>query len=443
VYNHKYGFHINAVSQPVWDAIDRLRPALLKTLHHDVTFWKAVRKLLPNAFIIGRLYTANQEFEDNPVKRGREFAERILKEGINHVEVNGRLVYDAWESFNEVLPEVASAERQKKYDEFQVAFGQKIKAEGFEPVAMNFGTGNFLGHHFIDNFPGTLDTYKYLGFHEYDWPTLDRLHKIGLEDGNGGMWLALRYRRAMQAVQKKFGRKHTAIITEVGMTQGVQGGQDVGPWHKSHPISVDDYWKSLRWYNDEIMKDDYVLGACLFAVGAIDPWQSFEHLGPVMDKLADFQRDPSRPVSPTIDVNQPVVTNPPDTTTTTSQPTAEKPMHPAVTSQPAVTPTSPPADDDLRSQYVLFPKGTPVWWYVAAAPYLSHFTCTHGENLADALRLAASRAHTITCVNPSAETLARIRRHRPAPRLDIIDVDSPDMLAAALEERLQKNAPFG
>jgi hypothetical protein len=56
------------------------------------------------------------------------------------------------------------------------------------------------------------------------------------------------------------------------------------------PISEETYWDSLVWYNDELMKDDYVMAALLFVVGAISPWESFEHLGGIMDRLESFQK---------------------------------------------------------------------------------------------------------------------------------------------------------
>jgi hypothetical protein len=108
-------------------------------------------------------------------------------------------------------------------------------------------------------------------------------------------------------IRQQFGDKHTVIITECGMTQGVWGGAslDIGPWAKectvpgdipggvvATPITVDDYWNSLLWYNSEIMKDDYVMGACLFVTGAAGKpeWETFEHLGPIMDRLGAFQQ---------------------------------------------------------------------------------------------------------------------------------------------------------
>jgi hypothetical protein len=153
-----------------------------------------------------------------------------------------------------------------------------------------------------------------------------RLHWQNIkEKDEGGMWLALRYRRVMQEVRKKYPDRHTVIVTECGMTQGTVGGQDVGPWHTptipagqvnaikdvlkvlrddprfdvkididrirpDQPIPEEIYWDSLVWYNSELMTDDYVLSALLFVVGAISPWHSFEHLGGPMDRLEEFQQ---------------------------------------------------------------------------------------------------------------------------------------------------------
>jgi|GEM_PF-2871091 len=469
---HKLGFHINAISKPVADAIVRVRPQLIKTLHHDANFWRKARELLPDTFIFGRLYTPNQEFEDNPVKRGQEFAERILKEEVNKFEVNGKPIYNAWESFNEVMNELSDDDKQKKYDDFQVAFGEKMRAEGFEPVGMNFATGNFSGQQFLANFPGTLESYKYLGFHEYDWPTLDRLHKIGLADGNGGMWLALRYRRIMQTVRKIYPNRHTAIVTELGMTRGVVGGPDVGPWNIEEPISPDDYWQSLLWYNSEIMKDDFALGACLFVVGAIHPWESFEHLGPIMDRLAAFQD--STPAKP--DEIPPADTTPIDEPPIhiDEPPTDTQPVPPADTPPPADTipagsdipgaPTPPPAFPgapaspvitgagvtiefpaeaaNVHTHYFLFPKNTPTWWYAAAEDYFEQFGITRGERLEEALFLRGTQGHTITLLNPSAEVLEKVRLLNPTAKLDVITAATPAELADTLRGRIMQGVAF-
>lgn len=314
--NHKYGFHVNRPGGDVLDAVKRIKPKVLKGVEHDVGFWREVRSVVPDAFVIGRLVVTPEEqdrFVHDPAGTGRAFAERILRLEANSVTVGGRPLFDAWESYNEVFPGNSPADLKRAYDEFQVAFAEPIKQAGFEPVAMNFGTGNLVGSDYLEFFTGTLETYKYLGFHEYDWPDMWRLHRQNIEEkGEEGMWLTLRYRRTMREVRsdERYRDRHTAIITECGMTQGVLGGEDVGPWHKptlprhvleelklDPDIGEGRYWQSLIWYNDELMKDDYVMAALLFVVGAISPWESFEHLGGIVGRLEAFQK--SEALAPT------------------------------------------------------------------------------------------------------------------------------------------------
>jgi len=333
-YNHKFGFHINAIRPEVLDAVSRLKPKVVKTLDFSVNEMKRIREEIPDVFLIGRLVVTPQDFgqlsgrtAEAARQRGVEMAERILGLEVNREvhHINGRPVFHAWESLNEVFPEWADEDTQRLYDEYQVAFGERMRAAGFEPIAFNFGQGNGNGPQWLRLYPGTLETYTYLGFHEYDWPTMDHLHQSGLNGpsephnlvpggegrGNDGMWRALRYRRIMNnGIRQQFGDNHVCVITECGMTQGVwEGAEDVGPWAEQMtvpqsviekefggippgtPISPSRYWQSLAWYNSELVKDDYVLGACLFVTGATARWETFEHIGTILPFLEKFQQE--------------------------------------------------------------------------------------------------------------------------------------------------------
>lgn len=382
---HKLGFHINRVSDEVYAAIMKARPPVIKTLDHNVDFWRRVKDALPDTFIIGRLYEAQQVFTPDPEARGRAFAERII-----NLEINRYRLIDAWESYNECLPPTDDTTLYEAYDRFQVAFAERLRAAGLEPVAMNFGAGQYLGEDWVRYFPRTLETYTYLGFHEYDWPTFWRLHQEGVQAGNGGMWLALRYRRIMDPVRQAYGNKHTAVITECGLTQAVYPGRpDVG-WRAE--LSEEQYWESLRWYNDELLKDDYVLGALIFVVGATAPWHSFETLGGIIDRIAAL---------------------------------------------------NPPAGISYRSHYVLFPQGAPWAWYDASRHYFLRFRCTRGESPDDAAKVHGDLGHTITCVNIPAEEIAYLRRLNPTAEIDRIEAETTAELFAIMKWRADNNRRFG
>jgi hypothetical protein len=167
------------------------------------------------------------------------------------------------------------------------------------------------------------------------------------------------------------------------MTQGVWGGAalDIGPWAKEctvpgdipggvvpTPIPVDDYWQSLLWYNSELMKDDYVMGACLFVTGAAGnaDWDTFEHLGPIMDRLAAFQQVVSSDFMTQSAPPSPIPATPvsamPAVATAASAPVVEPAAFsasrtPALVIEPALQP-APPAS---RWTYTLTPgQGLPL-----------------------------------------------------------------------------------
>ncbi|HBY93423.1 MAG: hypothetical protein M5U01_25255 [Ardenticatenaceae bacterium] len=291
---HKLGFYVHVPRFAVELAVRVVKPRVILAHAQDTSFWAKVRQVSPDSVIIGREYVPpgdQQNFMNNPEQVGHDFAERLLNHEISRSRVDGRSLFDAWMSFNEAIPgpqpygsepSAEDIERFTRYDRFQVAFATRLREGGFEPVAMNFATMNWAhGRDWLNYFKGTLETYNLLGFHEYGWPNMQ---------GIGGKTGCLDYRKIMRDVRSVYGNKHTAVITECGLARlALTGsGGDVG--YRVDPlITFADYWASLRWYNEELMRDDYVLGCCLYQVGHGPNWETFELAGtPIIDWIASL-----------------------------------------------------------------------------------------------------------------------------------------------------------
>jgi hypothetical protein len=298
-YNHKLFAHANRWGNDVISYISELKPKVIKFLDPNAGNVQPIRDLIPDALLIYRKWKPSQPLgnsENEAHQLGIDFGQEIAAE-----EIIRRGLVDLVEGYNEVLGETAPAAEHQKFAKFQLGFQEGLGLTPVEPIAFNFGTGNMNADLIMEYYGEVLDNYQWLGFHEYDWPTMDRLHRQGLAEGNGGMWLTLRYRRIMEPIIKALGNHWSVVISECGMTQGVLGGLDVGFSHPTNtihgqwgnyqtPISNEDYWQTLRWYSDELMKDDYVAGACMFVTGSLSPWESFEIIDRVTPKIKEFQQ---------------------------------------------------------------------------------------------------------------------------------------------------------
>ncbi len=329
---NKLGFYIeNTTVQFLRDALRQVKPPTILIHAGDRGLLREIRReLSPDSFVIGRIFVELQEQvawleSGDPAGRGRAFADRIINYDFGLATekgANGRLLIDAWMSLNETLAGPASEagiddtfrRRAAALDTFQVAFRERLQSAGLEAVAFNFAAGNFTQPaHYLDWFPRTLETYRYLGFHEYGWPML-------MEDAAKG-WAssALHYRRCMAGIRERYGNRHQVIITEAGLARMYKYPRseagDVGWLYPGDTISEDQYWQSLRWYNDEMVRDAYVLGACLYQVGHSGRWETFRHLGtdnqqrPILliNKIAALNEPeppppPPPPPPPTIDL---------------------------------------------------------------------------------------------------------------------------------------------
>lgn len=305
---NKLGFYTKNFTPAVIEAIKMVKPPTLLTQLDDISVLEDMRRgRSPDTFVVGRFHfpirnhhpmlkhTEGHILEhEDPEEFGHILAKHCIEFnfGLGTRRVNDRLLIDAWMTLNEAIPGPASEpwqrnennEREKyirhaqAYDTLQVAFLETLQEKGLQAVAFNFAAGNWMsGEDYLTHFPKTLEAYTYLGFHEYAWPHMDPTK---------GKSACGSYREIMKPIQQKYGSRHKVIMTEAGLARAYATGDtgDVGWLHREElepgvfrqAVSKESYTESLHWYNRHLMEDDYVVGACLFQMGAEALWETFE-----------------------------------------------------------------------------------------------------------------------------------------------------------------------
>ncbi len=370
----KLGLHVNRPPSKFIQFVRDTQPRIIKFLDPNFDTAKACRDVSPKSMLIGRLVPPQPL--DHPEQNAKDLAARIRP-----FADQLRGLYEAWEGYNEIglvddKPE-DRVDHAKRFNAFQVVFSEAMRANGFKTIAYSFATGNpnLELWQYLQDGAAAAD---YLGLHEYDAPTMEREHTQGLATGTGGMMLCLRYRRVWDLLEPR--ARKPIILSECGIDGSslnvgdveVEDGKKVhrsGYKHFLPEHGVAAYMRQLAWYDDELNKDDYVVGATLFCFGAESPqWVPFdmadeefqdEHPREAFRQLLMQRQAPPRPVSVTGQfvkigkVGQPTFTpskptdggtqpaKPKDTTTTTTKPadttTTPKPKD-TTTTQPITKP---------------------------------------------------------------------------------------------------------
>ena len=321
---NKLGFYLHSSQDEhgLWNKIERVKPPVVLIhleLKNDDLLTNMRRGWSPNTFVIGRLGMDRDEqkaylADPDPEAAGQRLADKIFDKDRSFLlkrhpnEPGGRLLVDAWMSLNEPIEGPSWEEwsqqtqtwqqetlaRHRRYDRLQVAFRRRLREfiPDVEAVAFNFGAGNFKqAQQYMELYPKTLMAYTYLGFHEYGWPALARELTQQAVKTDAGLFPAI-----MQGIRAdpKYGNRHRAIITEAGLARAhLHSGDaagDVGWLNTVEPLSQEEYWNSLQWYNDLLgQHDTHVLGACLYQVGWTSEWRSFRLTGAYADAQGEEQ----------------------------------------------------------------------------------------------------------------------------------------------------------
>ncbi len=282
----KLGLHVQTNRSPnIMEFVRRVKPRVMKGVD-DLGFLAEVKQVSPQTVTIGRFSDVPQTMEGDPVQAARDLVNRYLE---RYREFPG---VDYWEGLNE--PVISG--RMDWFAAFEAERVRYMAEFGLKCAVGAFSTGVPEYSEMAAFLPAIRAAKQYGGIftlHEYDAPTLYRSVGSGLPDvaavANRGA-LALRYRWWYEDFLIPNDLAIPLVISEVGIDGAVGnhpgpqglGWQDFVDYWRAEGLDPDgatEYLKQLAWYDSEIQKDDYVIGATIFTVGSIgENWRSFEIL---------------------------------------------------------------------------------------------------------------------------------------------------------------------
>jgi hypothetical protein len=223
----------------------------------------------------------------------------LINKNLDKYQANINIDY--WEGYNE--PAVNSADLMAEYAAFEAERVKQMAALGYQCCIGNFSTGTPPLEQWAGFLPAFQAAQKYggcLGLHEYSAPMMqfgfgrNQLDPGG-DAGDEG-WYTLRYRMVYRH-QVPADLHVPLIITECGIDglieprpgPGGAGWRDfVNYWKQNNiaPDGVTGYLDQLTWYDEELQKDDDVIGATIYAAGGAGDKGSYDVLGDMADKLS-------------------------------------------------------------------------------------------------------------------------------------------------------------
>jgi hypothetical protein len=281
-----------------------------------------------------------------------------------------------WEGHNE--PVWNTDEEMGWYAQFEIERMKLMDDMGFKCVIGNYASGSPLLNLWPAFLPALQAAAEYeaiLGLHEYSCPWMWWMtgkHQIDPDEDQGDEgWTTLRYRKVYRQYLEPAGLGNVPLaITETGIDPLVSpqpAGVPSGTWRQLSDFwrdndgeddAADYYFRQLVWYDEELQKDSYVVGATIFTFGNWGGvWRHFDIAGTrVAEKLIAYtEADPAKPFSYPVD-------GPPDTPDTPDTPdvpdTPDTPDTPSGRGKPRV---------QYARTYVLLPPDADAAWARAVA----------------------------------------------------------------------------
>jgi hypothetical protein len=307
----KLGAHVLRVAPDLGEYI-QARPAVVKF----VGDWGMAPNVPEGVLVIGRRHQGayDAQLQKNTGKTPLAAAQQFIQDQLETYQSNPLIKY--WEGHNE--PVWNDEEGMGWYAHFEVERMRLMADLGFKCVIGNFATGTpplRLWPAFLPALRAARQYQAILGLHEYSCPWMWWMtgkHQIdpNADEGDEG-WTTLRYRKVYRQHLIPNGVGDVPlVITECGIDPLVNPkppGAPSGTWrhlggfwiqHDNEPDAADYYFRQLVWYDEEMQKDDYVIGATVFTWGNFGgTWRDFEVAGTeVSKKLITYTlANPTRP----------------------------------------------------------------------------------------------------------------------------------------------------
>jgi len=304
----KLGLHTLGRGEPrVMELVRRVKPRLVKAVG-DYGWLAEVKAVSPEIVTIGRIGQEQPEWINttDPVAAGHAYVDLNLEQYRNNPFV------DYWEGWNEFVP--IEPARMRWFAQFEAARACRMQALGLRAAVGGFSVG-VPEYALMGDFLPALEAARRCGgifhLHEYNAPTFDCLVTTGVPDiipGAPALSLpagpfSLRYRFWYEGWLKPRGLGDLPlVISELGI-DGVSGSACNSPgglgwkpyrdWWVQQGLAADGdraYIQALAWYDEQMRRDSYVLGATVYTAGAVSPaneWHAFD-LHEIMVLLARY-----------------------------------------------------------------------------------------------------------------------------------------------------------
>lgn len=267
------------------EVLKEWKPPLLVVMDHS-DVWHEVKAASPATIFVGRF---NQEYEPDlgradirPLEAARTHCDRVLPWAERMGET-----YDFWQGLNE--PELQSPEAVARYAEFDSERARIMDQHGFQVVVGSFSVGNPSRLSWWEQYLPALEAASELGgalaLHEYAWPSLDRQSP----------WYSLRHRKVYEGEPRhewaglpQHLRDLPLLITECGLDGAIVQSLRPRGWQVLYGDDPGRYLEQLAWYDEELQKDMYVVGAAVYCCcTADDPnWGTYNIWPGIVEELA-------------------------------------------------------------------------------------------------------------------------------------------------------------